>query len=952
MIQIDNHTNFSAGKSVVSISSLIKKAKSLEMSALGITDDSNMHGAIEFYKMCKSEKIKPIIGTEIHITDSYKEKSRRYPSILLVAKNIDGYKNICKIISSAYIDGFYYVPRATFEIISKHFDGIICLLGSLNNPIRFYSDLEQNEYGKLIERELNGIFSTDFYQEINPFADKKTLSYNKYIIESFPFSYFINNHVRFLNLEDYSTYDMMFCINRKLKFLDEKRQKANKDLFFRSEEEIRNIEFGLNKDQIISGLKESDLISEKIDLSFDKKIFFPNFKKLSWVDKSKDENRILKDLINEKWKEKIKTLKEDEIEIYKKRIIFEVESVCKLGYASYFIVVADIVKKAKELGILVGPGRGSVAGCLISHLLGITSRIDPLKYGLIFERFLDPTGQRVSPPDIDIDFEYDKKDLIVQYIIDTYGQEYVSSVGNINTLAFKAALKEVAKPLDIPFDRINEYTKKLVPYKTESKEDLLKNRISASEYKRNKEFREVLDNGEKIKGCMKSLGTHAAGIVITPYPITDYSPIQLTRDNSACKFTTQLDKDSLEMLGVQKIDLLALITLSTIANCLNIIEERHGKKIDLETIDIEDKNIYKYVLSGDTLGMFQLEGDGMTELAINMKVNSILDICDLIALYRPVVLKEELEKVYVNNKNSGNISYLHEKLKEITKETYGVIVYQEQIMRASIVLANFSIPESDTLRRAIGKKSTKDIPELKEKFLSGCVKNSIDEEKAKEIFSLFEEASYGFNKSHSLSYAILSCYTMWLKYYYTIEYMTSLLISEAKANKKEKFLKIEKIINQCSKFGIEVLKPEINKSNYNFFIESDNKIRYGLLAVKELGEAFCEEIINTIGTAKISSFDEFLDLAEKNKLLPTYKTKIEILIKIGYFDSLDKNRNKLINNIEKRISASKTLNKIGKNVSLLFDYSDIIGDKFDEIEDFTISRKRLIEKENLGFSFS
>jgi DNA polymerase III subunit alpha len=632
---------------------------------------------------------------------------------------------------------------------------------------------------------------------------------------------------------------------------------------------------------------------------------------------------------------------------------YELDTINKLGYTEYFIVVSDIVDWAKNNGILVGCGRGSVGGSLVAYIMGITT-IDPIRYDLLFERFLDPSGQRVSLPDIDLDFEDGERDRVFGYIVEKYGSDNVCNVGNLSTLVFKSSMKDVAKALDIKFETANNYTK-LIPFGVKSKEDLLNVKTYgrqqlASSLRTNKEFIRLVDLADKVKGTVRSLGTHAAGVIIAPNEITNYTPLQIIDKNSGKK-TSQLDKDSIEKLGLVKIDILGLTALTTIKKTLKLIKDRHNIDIDLDKIDLDDPMIYDQIVNGHTIGIFQMESRGMTELASQIQVSNQKEICDLIALYRPGVLDSNLQENYVHNKfNPDTEILIHEKLKPITDSTYGILLYQEQVIKALVLLAKFTPAEADIMRRAIGKKSIKDIPVMKKKFITGCVKNGVEKEDAMYIFSIFETASYLFNKSHSCSYAVIACQTAWLKHYYPIEYMCSLLNAESGDLDKIRVIKQE-----IDRLGINTTGPNVFYSESEFSIK-ENCIQYGLSSVKEIGPASAKvllDLVQSIIDEQSLNFKRLIDIMERDGLLNSFKSKLEVLIKCGYFDSIYANRQELLGRLEEFSNINKAkIIKSATKTSLL-SITDICGEKSKKTtDDFNLNRKRMLEDELLGMQFS
>lgn len=938
MVNVDVHSIYSIKKSLLSAQTIVDEVKKNDQKAVILCDDNALYGAIDFYAKCIKGGIKPGIGVQFNICESITVKDRSVYSITLIAKNIDGYRNLCKLITESYSNGFYYVPRIDWELLKIYANNLLCVLTAKTNPIYRTWFENQNEYMELIISRLTTIFGNDIHYVLNPYSSGEYRRYIKFITANFSNSCCISNHARFLGPDQYDYYDMMFCIRNKVLYGSHTRDHADPDEFFRSENELLKFNFGIEEHEVKRYVDSTNAIMDKIDLQFEKKFHFPKIKE------KQDSDRLLKHLISEGWKQRRRDVPEENHTEYKKRIKYETEAIIRLGYADYFIIVSDFVVWAKHNGVPVGPGRGSAAGSIVSYLLNITT-VDPIKYGLLFERFLDPTGQRISLPDIDIDFGDADRDRVLKYITEVFGNDRVACVGNISTLAFKSSIKDTAKAMGITFERANNYTRN-IPF-------FIRNATELKEYKKfkpllqgNKELQKLLHFSDGVSGSMKNLSTHAAGVLITPTSITDFTPIEPIEKGGKIRLTTQLNKDSVEFLGLLKMDLLGLTALSTIKNTIDMVRDRHGIDIDIDRVDMDDEEIYKHILDGHTTGIFQLESDGMTTLAKDIQVSSLSEICDLIALYRPAILQSNLHLKYIENKFSNSRQSIHDAISEITSSTYGILLYQEQVMQASVKMAKFTLPEADTLRKAIGKKSTKDIPVLREKFVKGCVKNKIEESEAEEVFAIFEDAGYMFNKSHSLSYSIIAAQTAWLKTYYPLEFMCSYLNSEAGDLEK-----LTTIVKECHYLGIDVLPPDINKSQSMFCIEGSN-IRYALSTIKEIGLQDIDAIINVRNkSGDILDFDIFLNDLSKHANLSALKAKLMVLIQCGVFDSVNPNRNKLLSKLDSASNIDKRLS--GKTTKVqLFDISILNNGNDMKINDIDIERKRMFEREYLGIQYT
>lgn len=672
MINFDVHSIYSTKRSILKLEQIINFAKQNDQKAIALTDDDGLYGSIYYYNLCMKNGLKPIIGSELNICESVSIKDKSNLRITLIAKNRNGYSNLCKLITKAYNDGFYYVPRIDWSILQENYEDLICILNGTANVVTEPFLNNQIEYAKLNLERISNIFLDQFCISIHPFSNKQYHKFISWANEIEPLNTIVTNSARFLISGDFKFYDLLRCSGKNEIFLDKKRVKSNQDEYLKTEQEIKDtLKSVLDDDALNDKLKLTLDICDDIDLSFEKKIFFPEID----LGNETSVETFFKKLLNKKWKEKLPLLKYDTIDNYKKRIKYETETVIKLGYAEYFVIVASIVDFAKQNDIPIGDGRGSAAGCLLSYILGIT-KVDPLRYNLIFERFLDPSGKRVTPPDIDIDFSDTGRKQIVEFIVNKWGANKVAAVGNLSTLAFKSSIKDTAKTLSIPFEIANNYTK-FIPKSVHSMQDATNYNHLNRQMKNDDTFKNLLELADGIKGSMKTLSTHAAGIVISPNDITEFTPIQKTKDSDISVLTTQLDKDEIESLGLVKIDILGLTALRTIQNTLRYIKNRHNKDINLDEVDLDDKNIYKIIQKGLNLGLFQMESQGMTELAQRLKVSSVREMCALISLYRPAVLESNMHEIYVHNKFNKNKKIIHPKLNEITKETYGVLCIDE-----------------------------------------------------------------------------------------------------------------------------------------------------------------------------------------------------------------------------------------------------------------------------------
>lgn len=894
------HTTYSMLDGAIKIKDLIQKIKSSGMTSVAITDHGNMYGAIEFYNEAKSAGIKPILGCEFYVMPSRNQEEELEQiadggayHLILLAKNEIGYKNIIKLASRSFTEGFYRKPRIDYDLLSQYSEGLVCLTaclaGEVNKKILEGKEAQSFQLAGM----LNEIFhKEDFYLEIQnhgipeqEIVARKVLEFSKKL----GIKTVLTNDAHFLNKEDHETQNILLRIGMQKKIDEEMRLGFNPEFYVKTPQEMFQL-FPEHPEAFYNTLEIRDKVT--LELEFGKPLL-PDFP----VPDGYDEQSYLEKLVEEGLRKRYPQISPQ----VRSRADFELQTIRNMKFAGYFLIVQDYIHFAKQSKIPVGPGRGSAAGSIVAYALGITD-VDPLRYNLLFERFLNP--DRIEMPDIDTDFCQDRRDEVIQYIRRKYGEDKVGQIITFNSLAAKAAIKDVARVFNLSFQESNDITKAFPKGLGVSLEDA---------WKKSEEFREAIQKNEvnkkvfqiaqKIEGNYRQPGRHAAGVVISPMPLEDVVPLATVaeKDKSIRSIVTQYDKDMLEKVGLIKMDILGLKNLTTIHYCLELIQKERGITIHVDTIPLDDKATYSLLRRADTVGIFQLESRGMTDLVAKAQVETFEEIVALIALYRPGPMGAGLLDEYLNRKSGkSKIEYPHPDLEPTLKETYGIIVYQEQVMSISRIIGGFTAGESDGLRKVMAKKKVKEIPIYKEKFIEGAKKRGFDPKLAQDLFDMMEKfAEYGFNKSHSVAYALISYQTAYLKANYPTEYMAALL-----ATADGKASDIVKYINNAKNMGIAILSPDVRESDVNFTISGEKKIRFGLASIKGVGELAAKDIIQRRpphgGYKSLEEFVTNLDLRICNKKI------LESLICSGALDCFGYTRKVLYESLDSLLNyASK-----------------------------------------------
>src|SRR5512147_2672043 len=896
------HTEYSMLDGFSNIKKLIKRVKELEMPAVAITDHGTMFGVIDFYKAAKEAEIKPIIGVEAYMaargmTDRDSKLDRSSYHLLLLAENETGYRNLLKISSAAQLEGFYYYPRIDREFLAAHSEGLICTTGCMSAEI---PRALLNDNPEEAVRRMNwyyDVFGPDhFFVELQQHNIKEITDLNRKLLEMgarYSAKYIATNDVHYINQSDSRLQYILLAIQTQALLSDKERMRMTDDSYYlRTPEEMSRL-FA----EVPEALSNTLLIAERcnVDLSF-KGYHLPDFP----VPEGFTAETRLRYLC-EQGAQKRYEARANSPEV-RERLDYELGIIHKMGFDSYFLIVWDLCRHAKENGIWYN-ARGSAAGSIVAYVLEI-ALVDPLQHDLLFERFLNPG--RISMPDIDLDFRDDRRGEMLEYCTRKYGSDKVAQIITFGTMGTKAALRDVARVMDIPLPEVDRVAK-LVPF-VSGRQTTMQDAMAIPEFKELYESQEhlhdLIDTAARMEGTVRNAGTHAAGVVISDKPLIEYLPLHRPTSGSEetpIKTVTQFEMGILDSLGMLKVDFLGLITLSVMAKACDLIEKRHGVKLDLDNIPLDDPKSFELMGSGQTAGVFQVEGGGMTRYLVQMKPKTLDNIIAMVALYRPGPMSF-IPDYIARMHGEAEVEYRHPKLEPIFKDTYGIPVYQEQLMRAAVEIAGYTPSESDELRKAISKKKKEEIEKHRKKFVDGAVKQGMDKETAEAIYTDWEEfARYGFNKSHAADYGVISVETAYLKAHYPAEFMTALL--SANAGKTEQ---VALYVAEARSMGVPVLAPEINASFWDFSIEDiDGKpnIRFGLGAIKNAGQAAVELIIDE--REANGKFLDLNDFARRVDLRAVGKRALECLIKVGALDCFG-DRAALLDSLDRIVSLSNS----------------------------------------------
>ena len=900
------HSHYSLLDGLAKIPDLVKRTKELGMDAIALTDHGVLYGIVEFYKAAKKAGVKPILGVETYVAprDRFsKEGNERYYHLILLAENNTGWKNIVKLVTKAHLEGFYYRPRIDKDLLRENHEGIIALSACLGGEIGQALLNERFDEARRIAEEYESILGKgNYFLEIQkhphiPDSEKIESLLVKLSKETgIPLVATQDSH--YIHSEDAEYHDVLLAVQTGNKLSDDDRMSMKEDDFSVFSPEAMAEKFSFVPEAVARTAEIAARCNVELELGG---VLLPEFPKPD----GKTANAYLRELVKERLPQKF--LHEMQTPEVRDRLEYEIGVIEKTGFADYFLIVQDLIHWAKTHGIAVGPGRGSAAGSLVSYVLGITE-INPLTYNLLFERFLNP--ERVQMPDIDIDFSDVRRDEVLAYAREKYGEDHVARIITFGTMAARAAIRDAGRAMGYSYAFCDQIAK-LIPFnptqnmKESWLDDCLENVSDLRAlYDTNPEAKKLIDTARHLEGVARHASVHACGTVIAKEPLVERVPLQFSPQEKDI-IITQFEMHAIEDLGLLKIDFLGLRNLTIIEEAIRLIRELHDVMIDISTIPLDDKKTYELLQRGDTTGVFQLESSGMRRYLKDLKPTVLEDIIAMVALYRPGPLEAGEVPRFINRKNGKErIAYLHPKLEPILKNTYGVGVYQEQMMQIARDLGGYSLPEADTLRKAIGKKIKSLLDEQEAKLVRGMVRNGIPERTAKQIWEMFPSfARYGFNKSHAACYALIGYQTAYLKSHYPEEFMAALLNSELDDIERISFL-----IQEAKQSGIDILPPDVNKSFVTFTPEGE-KIRFGLLAIKNVGSEITRAIIEERARGgPFRNFEEFLTRTQHKDL---NKKSLESLTKSGAFDSLGIERNQALANMDDILKFTNAMKKGG-----------------------------------------
>ena len=960
-VHLHIHSEFSLLDGANRIKDLPVRAKELGMDSIAITDHGVMYGVIDFYKACKNEGIKPIIGCEVYVAprtrfDKEPGIDNHYYHLILLAKNNQGYKNLSKLVSLGFVDGYYYKPRIDHDILEQYSEGLVCLSACLAGEVNqalLNGNIEKAEQVALWHKK---VFGEDYYIEIQNNGIKEQVLANQKLVQlarKLDIPLVATNDAHYLKREDAYNHEVLLCIQTGKRMSDEDRMRFDtEELYVKSPEEMSEY-FSAFPDAIENTVK----IAEKCNVEFEfGHTILPNYDVPPEYPTHYD---FLKELCDKGLEKRYGKNLSEEIQ---KRAEYELSIIKKMGYVDYYLIVWDFIHYAKTHGIPVGPGRGSGAGSILAYAIEITD-IDPIKYGLLFERFLNP--ERISMPDFDVDFSDERRQEVIDYVAKKYGHDHVSQIITFGTMAAKMVIRDVARVLDYPYSEADSLAK-MIPNEIHItiKKALEQNKELKDRYDTDEQTRKILDIAMGLEGMPRQASTHACGVVITKDPVDTYVPLYV-RDG---QINTQYIMTTLEELGLLKMDFLGLRNLSVIQNTIDMVKQNHGVDIEFDQ-GMSDPKVYKLWQDGNTSGIFQFESQGMTNFMKELKPDCLEDLIAGVSLYRPGPM-DQIPRYIRGKQNPGHNEYTHPSLEPILNVTYGCMVYQEQVMQIVRDLAGYSLGRADLVRRAMGKKKLDVMAKEREVFIHGqvdedgnvlvpgCVRNGIDEVSANKIFDeMAEFAKYAFNKSHAACYAVVSYRTAYLKAYYPAEFMAATLNSYL-----GNLDKAPQYIDECKRLGIQILKPDINKSFENFTVEVENqvsKIRFGLGAIKNVGTVPVENIV--LERQKNGLYKSFTDFCERIADTQVNKKCVESLIKAGVFDEFEQTRATLLASFESIIDTIQSSKKKGFNGQVsMFE----IGTKqekeqmekqkyqFEEHEELPEKELLSMEKEMLGIYIS
>jgi DNA polymerase-3 subunit alpha len=945
-VHLHLHSQYSLLDGAIRIDELLQSAREFRMPAVAVTDHGNIYGAVEFYQKAYKYGVKPIIGCELYVApgsrtdkDQGREEEIAHHLTALV-KNADGYRNLTKLTSSAFLEGFYYRPRVDKELLRLHTGGLIVLSACLQGEIPWRLRRGDREGAKRAALEYRDMFGPEnFFLEIMENGLQEQKEVNQELIalgKELGIPLVATNDCHYLRRKDAEAHEILLCIQTGKTIEDPGRMRFQTDEFyFKSPEEMEE-QFRYCPEALENAVR----IAERCNFSFKfDESYLPRFE----LDREFTADAYLARLAREGLERILESLVREEgpqvREVYEKRLQSELEIIRDMGFPGYFLIVSDFVNYAKKQGIPVGPGRGSAAGSLVAYALGITS-IDPIRYALFFERFLNPS--RKSMPDIDIDFDMEGRESVIRYVQEKYGHDHVAQIITFGKLQARAVVRDVGRALNMSYGEVDRIAKMIPGTLNIKLRDAIDGEVRLREERdKDPRVKKLLDLSLTLEGLTRHASTHAAGVVISDRPLVERVPLCRTTGGDVM---TQYSMNDLQSVGLTKFDFLGLRTLTIIRKTLDFIREGRGTEIDMAALPLKDEKTYQLLCRGQTDGVFQLESSGMKDILVNMRPDCLEDVIALISLYRPGPMNMVPDFI-ARKQGEKEIVYDHPALANVLKETYGVILYQEQVMQIASRVGNYTLAEADTLRRLMSKKKPEEMEKEKPHFLEGARKNGISAEAAERIWSQMETfAGYGFNKSHGTAYAVISYQTAYLKAHYPVEFMAALLTSEK--NNRDNIIKY---IASCREMGIEVLPPGINESDRDFSVHGD-RIRFGLTAVKNVGEGAVDAIVEA---RKEGPFQSFYDFCGRLDFRRVNRKVLESLIKCGAFDSLERNRARLFEGCERVMETiqRRMRAKASRQMSL-FDLGPETAEpepEIPEVPPWDARSQLLFEKEMLGF---
>lgn len=942
-VHLHVHTAYSLLDGAIRLEDLVRRVQELEMPAVAITDHGNLFGVLDFYEKVRAAGIKPLLGCELYVAHQSRHDRKGkgdHHHLVVLAMNQEGYHNMVRLVTLAHLEGFYYKPRVDKELLRELNAGLIALSSCLHGEVAQHIVADDLPSAEAAAREYAEIFPDRFYLEVQANGLPEQAKVNAALLESAPrwgLPLVATNDCHYLIPEDSRAHDVLLCIQTGKTINTSGRMRFGTDqLYFKSPEEMAR---AFPYPELLARTRE---VADRCDVSLDLGTFrFPVFPEAG--------GESMEELLSRKAREGLQKRLETRPTSgrppadYQQRLEYELSALSTMGFAGYFLVVADIVNYARKKHIPVGPGRGSAAGSLVAYSLGITD-LDPLAYGLIFERFLNP--ERLSPPDIDMDFCYERRGEILQYVAKTYGWENVAQITTFGSMKTRQVIRDVGRALEVPYAEVDKIAK-LVPEQMkmtlaralEQEPRLRENRDT------NPTVREILTVAQVLEGLPRHASTHAAGLVIADRPLVNYLPLY---KGSKGELVTQFDMKGVERVGLVKFDFLGLRTLTVINQAARFVRQSYDPAFDIHTIPLNDAPTFALLQAGNTAGVFQLESEGMRALMMRLRPTSFEDIIALVALYRPGPMESGMLDDFVRRKHGEEpVSYLLPELEPILRETYGVILYQEQVMQIAATVSGFSLAEADILRRAMGKKIPEVMATQRERFVSGAGLRGVPEDKARALFNLIEKfAGYGFNKSHSAAYALVAYQTAYLKAHYPREFLAALLNSEINQTTS-----LAKHIMQAREQGLLLLPPDINLSRRDFAVE-DGRVRYGLYGIKNVGSGAIQEVLEA---RKAGPFKSFTDFLERVNLSRVNRKVMEALIQAGAFDAVNPNRARLMAGLDAgldRAQRAKSLQAL-KQMSMFGALEATVSDDWlPEVPDWEESEKLAKEKQALGVYLS